>query len=100
VIFNIKDGSSPILAIMLIVVLVAVGAFGFILLVNQYDVRMQRVTDDPVNISGINYSSDVGQALNLSAHGLSQQAPYLVLIVLIFLAVAFISLLAIALKYK
>ena len=76
----------------------AIGAFGFILLVNQYDVRMQRVVSDPVNISGINYSTDVGQALNLSVHGLSQQMPNLVLIVLIFLTIAFLAFLAVSLK--
>lgn len=95
---NFKHGSSSILTILLIVFIVAIGAFGFILLVNQYDVRMQRVVSDPVNISGINYSTDVGQALNLSVHGLSQQMPNLVLIVLIFLTIAFLAFLAVSLK--
>jgi len=96
--FNLKSGASSLLTIILMLGLVVIVSFGFILFVQQWDNRVASVQNDSVNLSGINYTNEMANATNLTVHGLSSLMPNLIFFILIFLAVAFISLLAIALK--
>ncbi len=96
--FNLKSGASSLITIMLMLGMITIVAFGFILFVQQWDLRRASVTNDSVNLSGINYTSSVANATNKTVHGLSELIPNLIFFMLIFLAVAFVSLLAIALK--
>jgi hypothetical protein len=78
--------------------IIVIVAFGFILFVQQWDRRVASVENDSVNLSGINYTNEMANATNKTVHDLSELMSNLIFFILIFLAVAFISLLAIALK--
>lgn len=97
--FNIKDGASSLITIILMIGLITIVSFGFILFVQQWDIRRATVANDSVNLTGLNYTNEMANATNSTVHGLSQLMPSLIFVILIFLVVAFISLLAIALKH-
>lgn len=95
---NIKSGSSHLLVLMLIIVMLSVAAFGFIIFVSKWDQRVSQVGNDTVNLSGINYNSEIYNATNTTIHNLSLTMPVFVGIALIFFIVVFITLLALVLK--
>lgn len=97
--FDINNGASSLLTIMLMIGLITVVSFGFILFVQQWDIRRATVENDSVNLSGINYTNEIANATNNTVHGLSNLMPNMIFVILIFLTVAFVSLLAIALKH-
>lgn len=95
--FNLKDGSSALVTIMLMIVIITVAAFGFIILINYWNTNNTNVSNDP-NLTGITTSGDIYNGTNLTLHGLSNVFPSYIFILLIFLAVVFITILAVALK--
>jgi hypothetical protein len=96
--FNIKDGSSVLLTVLLMIILVAVAAFGFFIFVAKWDQRVSVVKNDTVNITGISYTSEMFNATNTTIHGLTNVMPNFIWIIMIFFVVVFITLLAIGLR--
>jgi hypothetical protein len=95
--FNIKNGSSALTTIFLMIVIISVSAFGFLILVSSWDASKVNASTD-VNLTGITTSGDIYNGTNLTVHGLASVMPNFIWIVIIFLLVVFITLLAIALK--
>jgi hypothetical protein len=95
---NLEDGSSPIITILLMLMIVSVGAFGFIIFVSKMNDQATLVNSDPTNLSGIDYNSDMYNATNSTAHGLAATIPTFVWIIVIFLAVVFLMLVMVGLK--
>jgi len=78
--------------------ILAIAAFGFIILVSKMDENAAIVNSDPVNLSGISYTSDMYNATNSTVHGLSGIMPNFIWIVIIFMIVVVLALMALALK--
>ena len=78
------------------IVVISIAAFGFIILVDKMDQNVNAT--DTTNLTGIVYTSDIYNATNETAHGLSGVMPNLIWIIIIFFMVVFITFLAIALK--
>jgi hypothetical protein len=97
--FNIKNGSSALMTVILMLVIVSVTAFGLIILMGSWDQRVVNSTTDP-NLTGITYTSDVYNATNSTLHGLTNVMPNFIWIVVIFLFVVFFTLFVIALKHR
>lgn len=92
------DGYLPVLTVLLISILVAVSVFGFIILISNWDTRVSFFKTDPVNYTGIDYTSVGFNATNSTVHGLTKIAPGFIWFILIFVATAFLILLGLALK--
>jgi hypothetical protein len=95
--FNSRNGSSALMTIILMLVIISVTAFGLIILMGSWDQRVANSSTD-TNLTGINYNSDVYNATNSTLHGLTNIMPNFVWIVVIFLFVVFFTLFVIALK--
>jgi ABC-type multidrug transport system permease subunit len=80
------------------IMILAIASFGFIILVSKMDENAAIVNNDPVNFSGISYTSDMYNATNSTVHGLSGIMPNFIWIVIIFMIVVFLTLMALALK--
>jgi ABC-type multidrug transport system permease subunit len=80
------------------IMILAIAAFGFIILVSKMDENAAIVNSDPVNLSGISYTSDMYNATNSTVHGLSGIMPNFIWIVIIFMIVVVLALMALALK--
>jgi hypothetical protein len=91
-----KNGSSALITILLMVVVISIAAFGFIILVDKMDQHVNAT--DTTNLTGITYTSDIYNATNETAHGLSNIMPNFIWIVIIFFMVVFLTILALALK--
>jgi hypothetical protein len=96
--FNIKEGSSALMIVLLMVIIISISAFGFIILMGTWDQRVANSTTNSSNLTGITYTSDIYNATNSTLHGLSTVMPNFVWIVIIFLFVVFLTLLALGLK--
>lgn len=81
------------------IMLITVASFGFIIFVAKWDQRTANVINDSVNLTGISYTSEQYNATNETIHGLSAVMPNFIYFILIFFAVAFITLLAVALRH-
>lgn len=97
--FDIKSGSSHLIIVLLMIILVAVSSFGFIIFVSKWDDRVSNVSNDSVNLTGINYNSEMYNATNATIHGLSNTMPVFIWIIIIFFMVLFLTLLALGLKH-
>ena len=93
-----KNGSSALITIILMLLIVSVAAFGFIIFITKMNENAVVVNNDPTNFSGITYNTDMYNTTNATLHGLSATMPDLIWIVIIFLAVVFLTLVAIGLK--
>jgi hypothetical protein len=93
-----SDGSSALITVFLMLLIIAISAFGFIILVSKMDESAAIVNSDPVNLSGISYTTDMYNATNSTLHGLSATMPNFIWIVIIFLIVAFLVMMGLALK--
>lgn len=93
-----SDGSSALITVFLMLLIIAISAFGFIILVSKMDESAAIVNNDPVNLSGISYTSDMYNATNSTVHGLSGIMPNFIWIVIIFMIVVVLALMALALK--
>jgi nitrate reductase NapE component len=98
--FNIKSGASALITILLMLIIVSVGAFGFILLISSMDEHTAAVNNDPTNFSGIDYTTGIYNNTNSTLHGLASTMPNFIWIVFIFLLIVFLTLLAIGLKRR
>jgi hypothetical protein len=96
--FNSKHGSSALLTVLLMIILVAVAAFGFFIFVAKWDQRVAGVKNDSANLTGISYTSEMYNATNSTIHGLTNVMPNFIWILMIFFVVVFITLLAIGLR--
>ena len=95
---NFKNGSSALVTVLLMLIIVTVASFGFIILISSMNTNVAVVNNDPVNFSGLNYKTEIYNTTNSTLHGLSSTMPNFIWIVFIFLAVVFITLLVIGLK--
>jgi len=96
-----KNGSSALITILIMIVVISIAAFGFIILVDKMDQHV--ITTNTSDLTGINYTSgvytsDIYNATNETAHGLSNIMPNFIWIVIIFFMVVFLTILALALK--
>jgi len=98
VLFNIKSGAAHLIIILLMIILVAVASFGFFIFVSKWDERVQNVSNDSANLTGISYNSEMYNATNSTIHGLSGVMPVFIWIIIIFFMVVFITLLALGLR--
>ena len=93
-----SDGSSALITVFLMLLIIAISAFGFIILVSKMDESAAIVNNDPVNLSGISYTTDMYNATNSTLHGLSTTMPNFIWIIIIFLIVAFLVMMGLTLK--
>jgi len=93
-----KNGSSALLTVLLISILMSIAVFGFIVLISNWDDHSATFRNDSVNLTGIDYNSVSYNATNATVHGLTRIAPGLIWFILIFFVVIFLTLLALALK--
>lgn len=96
--FNLNNGSSHLIIVLLMIILVAVASFGFIIFVSKWDERVSNVSNDTVNLTGISYTSEMYNATNSTIHGLSNTMPVFIWIIIIFFMVLFLTLLALGLR--
>ena len=97
--FNIKNGSSALMTVILMLVIISVTAFGLIVLMGSWDRRVAN-SSTSTNLTGITYTSDVYNATNSTLHGLTNIMPNFIWIVVVFLFVVFFTLFVIALKHR
>ena len=97
--FNIKNGSSALMTVILMLVIISVTAFGLIVLMGSWDQRVAN-SSTSTNLTGITYTSDVYNATNSTLHGLTNIMPNFIWIVVVFLFVVFFTLFVIALKHR
>lgn len=97
---NFKDGASAIITILLMLIIVVIGSFGFIVLISSMDEHTSVIRNDPTNYSGIDYNTAIYNNTNETLHGLASAIPNFIWIIFIFLAVVFLTLLAIGLKRR
>jgi len=95
--FNINNGSSALVTIILMIVVLSISAFGFILLINYWNQHSVNVSNDE-NLTGITTSGDIYNGTNETLHGLSTIMPNFIWIIIIFFFVVFLTILALALK--
>ena len=81
---------------MIMIVVISVTALGFIILVEKMDQNVNAT--DTTNLTGITYTSDIYNATNETAHGLSKIMPNFIWIVIIFFMVIFLTIIALAFK--
>jgi flagellar basal body-associated protein FliL len=96
--FKLTSGSSALITIILMLIIVSVAAFGFLYFVTKSNEQAASVINDSVNLTGISYTSEIYNGTNLTISGLANVMPNFIWIVVIFLFVVFFTLFVIALK--
>jgi hypothetical protein len=96
--FNIKDGSSALTTVLLMIIIISIVAFGFIILVGQWNQDTANTSNNTGNLTGITVSGNIFNGTNSTLHGLKDIAPNFIWILIIFFFVVFLTLLALALK--
>jgi hypothetical protein len=95
---NFKDGGSAIITIFLIIIMISVASFGFLYLLDRQGAQVADVQNNSINLSGIDYHSEVYNGTNTTLHSLSGIMPNFIWILVIFLIVVILLLVAVVLK--
>lgn len=98
--FNVNNGSSAFITIILMLIVISIAAFGFIILVSSMNENAAIVNNDTTNLSGISYNTEIYNATNSTMHGLAAVMPNFIWVIIIFLIIVFLTLLAIGLKRR
>ena len=93
--FNLRDGSSALMTVFLMIIIVAVTAIGLIILTTTASDTAGNVSNS--SLEGITVSGDIYNATNSTLHGMAGVMPSFVWILFIFLAVVFLGLLVLGL---
>ena len=96
--FERSSGSSHLITLMLIFMLLTVLAVGLIIFVTKWDQRVENVTNDSVNLTGITYNGETYNATNDMMHKIAMSGPMFPLIVVIFLLLIIFAIVALALR--
>lgn len=96
--FDIKSGSSHLITLILIFLLLTVLAVGLIVFVTKWDQRVQNVTNDTVNLTGITYNGETYNATNTIMHRLASLGPIFPLVVIIFLLLIIFAIVALSMR--
>ena len=93
--FNLRDGSSALITVFLMIIIVTVAAIGLIILTTTASDTAGNVSNS--SLEGIVTSGEVYNATNSTLHGMSAVMPNFVWILFIFLVVVFLGLLVLGL---
>ena len=94
---KIIDGSSALITVMLMIVILSVAVIGLVVFVNTMDESNAAIANDSVNLTGITTSGEIYNGTNSTLHSIATISPNMIWIAFIALVVTFISLLAIGL---
>jgi flagellar basal body-associated protein FliL len=82
--FKLTSGSSALITIILMLIIISITAFGFLYFVTKSNEQTASVINDSVNLTGISYTSEVYNGTNLTISGLANVMPNFIWIVVIF----------------
>jgi preprotein translocase subunit SecG len=91
-----KNGSSALLTVFLMIIIVAIAAVGVIIMTATSSEDISNVSNS--SLEGLNYNSGIYNATNSTMHGLAGIMPNLVWLMLIFFFVVFLTILALGLR--
>ena len=87
-----ESGSSALITIAILLTAIAVFTIGTILLVSSFKAQANEVKNDTLNLSGINYSSEIYNGTESTLDTIAETSPNLVWIIVIFLIIAFLTM--------
>jgi hypothetical protein len=93
--FNLREGSSALITVFLMIIIVTIAAIGLIILTTTASDTAGNVSNS--SLEGIVTSGEIYNATNSTMYGMSAIMPNFVWILFIFLAVVFLTLLVIGL---
>jgi hypothetical protein len=93
--FNLRDGSSALMTVFLMIIIIAVVSIGLIILTTTASNTAGNVSNS--SLEGIVTSGEIYNATNSTMHGMSEVMPSFVWILFIFLVVVFLGLLVLGL---